>query len=86
MSTTPKLDELITFYEWGKNELLASAYREIRDHLQRWSPKEPTRYPSEAETRLIEALERAQQLLQTRCYKTALELVELTLKSVPPES
>lgn len=47
MSNTPKLDALI---EYCVNAEFIAGFKEIRDHIQRWSPKEPTRYPSELET------------------------------------
>lgn len=41
---------------------------------------EPTRYPSEIETRLYDTLIQIRELLQTRCYKSALELAESSIK------
>ncbi len=57
MSTTPKLDDFIQ--DEGKSSL-GDALAEIREHLQRIPVAEPTRYTSEAETRLIELCEQAE--------------------------
>jgi hypothetical protein len=62
MSTTPKLDAIIECYDYDQPLPLKmlEALEEIREHLQRIPQPPPAeRYPSEAETRLLELLDLA---------------------------